>query len=450
MLWCCQVENHEDFGQGVVREKRVVELLDKRIWDWCGLCVFFIVFALLGIITVFLVEYTSNAISETIEGVVALAASVVGALVLTIVKFLLQVRARGVFDTAQGVLRKAYVDGKKSVGDGRLGFMSEVKEELRATHLLLQQPEAQMVVFLAVDPRIIVSAIDKKLEDVPDEVNGLVYLEKIIHIPFCLPQISKEDQRNYLQGLLSEEPPAAPSSSPPSRPEGAASTSSSTDAAPTTVAPVTGPEPPSAPISTVPSTGTGASPRTPEVRETRETRRALTAAERTVFTAVLEKIKATPRKIKRAVNVYVLQRSLAKLNGLDDDKLPALVKWSILSEFWPCRVSGIASAAQNGLEVDDITTAYDVGVRGNQDKEKLKPLYLIDGPEGSFLDALRVKDTPTISSVQVLEFLPYSVGLNPAIVSAVEADMREAPAPVVEARTREAGVEEAKTGGSAE
>lgn len=30
-----------------------------------------------------------------------------------------------------------------------------------------------MVVFLAVDPRIIISAIDKKLEDVPDEVNLL-------------------------------------------------------------------------------------------------------------------------------------------------------------------------------------------------------------------------------------------------------------------------------------
>lgn len=47
--------------------------------------------------------------------------------------FARQVRARGVFDTAQGVLRKAYEDGKKSVGDGRLGFMSEVKEELRVS-----------------------------------------------------------------------------------------------------------------------------------------------------------------------------------------------------------------------------------------------------------------------------------------------------------------------------
>lgn len=49
----------------------------------------------------------------------------------------------------------------------------KILQTLQATHLLLQQPEAQMVVFLAVDPRIIVSAIDKKLEDVPDEVNLL-------------------------------------------------------------------------------------------------------------------------------------------------------------------------------------------------------------------------------------------------------------------------------------
>lgn len=64
-------------------------------------------------------------------------------------------------------------------------------------------------------------------------------------------------------------------------------------------------------------------------------------------------------------------------------------------------MSGIACALQNGREVDDITIAYNDGVRGNQDKEELKPLYQIDGPEGSFLEALGVEDTPTISSVQV-------------------------------------------------
>ncbi|CAM9523890.1 unnamed protein product, partial [Hapterophycus canaliculatus] len=63
---------------------------------------------------------------------------------------------------------------------------------LQAMHLLLEQQDAPMAVFLAVDPRILVSAIETSLKGVPDEVlysevNGLHYLDKIIHIPFCIP-----------------------------------------------------------------------------------------------------------------------------------------------------------------------------------------------------------------------------------------------------------------------
>lgn len=38
-------------------------------------------------------------------------------------------RSIGVFDTAQSALRQA-ADRKQSVGESRLGFMSEVKKEL--------------------------------------------------------------------------------------------------------------------------------------------------------------------------------------------------------------------------------------------------------------------------------------------------------------------------------
>lgn len=44
---------------------------------------------------------------------------------------------------------------------------------LQAMHLLLEQPHAPMVVFLAVDPRIVVSAIEISLADVPNEVFGI-------------------------------------------------------------------------------------------------------------------------------------------------------------------------------------------------------------------------------------------------------------------------------------
>ena len=37
------------------------------------------------------------------------------------------------------------------------------------------------------------------------KVTELEYLDKIIHIPFCLPRKSKRDQKNYLDALLNGE-----------------------------------------------------------------------------------------------------------------------------------------------------------------------------------------------------------------------------------------------------
>eukprot|EP00752_Nemacystus_decipiens_P017199 g15408.t1 len=161
--------------------------------------------------------------------------------VLTLLAFLFQMRSNGRLGGAQGVLREA-ASGQKSVGERHQGFMSEVKHELKilvdlinsynrrapkdvgtlalaitvddldrcpnekimqmltATHLLLQQQEAPMVVFLAVDPQLIISAIlDTGVED---KMKAWQYLDKIIHIPFCLPRTSRGDRLKYLRSLL--------------------------------------------------------------------------------------------------------------------------------------------------------------------------------------------------------------------------------------------------------
>lgn len=46
----------------------------------------------------------------------------------------------------------------------------KVMEMLKATHLLLEHPQAPMVVFLAVDPQLIVAAIAESLDGVPNTV----------------------------------------------------------------------------------------------------------------------------------------------------------------------------------------------------------------------------------------------------------------------------------------
>ena len=53
----------------------------------------------------------------------------------------------------------------------------KVMEMLKAIHLLLEQPNAPMVVFLAVDPQLIISAIAESFEGVPNTVScGFVWL----------------------------------------------------------------------------------------------------------------------------------------------------------------------------------------------------------------------------------------------------------------------------------
>lgn len=50
----------------------------------------------------------------------------------------------------------------------------QVMEMLKATHLLLEHPEAPMVVFLAVDPQLIISAIADSLDGVTNTVNNML------------------------------------------------------------------------------------------------------------------------------------------------------------------------------------------------------------------------------------------------------------------------------------
>lgn len=47
----------------------------------------------------------------------------------------------------------------------------QVMEMLKATHLLLEHPDAPMAVFLAVDPQLIISAIADSLDGVTNTVN---------------------------------------------------------------------------------------------------------------------------------------------------------------------------------------------------------------------------------------------------------------------------------------
>jgi len=63
-----------------------------------------------------------------------------------------------------------------------------------------------VIVFLAIDSRIVVASIEQhinksmKIEDAM--INGWEYLEKIVQIPFCIPEVSHEIVNRYLKSIL--------------------------------------------------------------------------------------------------------------------------------------------------------------------------------------------------------------------------------------------------------
>ncbi|CAM9839363.1 unnamed protein product [Scytosiphon promiscuus] len=243
-----KVEGHPAFGRGIVRAARIKKVLESSSWDWCGFLTLYAVVAILGAIIVAVLNSTSNT-DEAMGGLGQAwrwALAILGLpSTLTVLSFLFQMRHQGSLGTAQSVLRKA-ASKRESVGESYRGFMSEVKDELeilfevintynrevkkdgetlalavivddldrcpkekiiemlKATHLLLEQPRAPMAVFLAVDPQLVTSAIAASLEGLPNtsQVKALQYLDKIIHIPFCLPRISEERRLVLLDSLL--------------------------------------------------------------------------------------------------------------------------------------------------------------------------------------------------------------------------------------------------------
>eukprot|EP00752_Nemacystus_decipiens_P005720 g5177.t1 len=246
VLWAALVSKifnavEEHLGRGAVRAARVTSILEDPSWTWSGFLMLYTIVAVLGIAAVVLLN-EPNAVQ-----VVQWVLSVLGLSgVPTLLLFLFQMRSQGRIGTAQGVLRRA-ASKRESVGASFRGFMSEVKDELKilfgeinkfnrrasldddedilvlavtvddldrcshekimemltATHLLLEQPEAPMAIFVAVDPQLIISAIVNS-GGVANKMKALQYLDKIIHIPFCLPRASRRDRLKFLDSLIKD------------------------------------------------------------------------------------------------------------------------------------------------------------------------------------------------------------------------------------------------------
>ena len=73
---------------------------------------------------------------------------------------------------------------------------------LEAIQLLLNTVGAPVLVFLAIDTRVIAASIENQFNkslDIHDaEISGQEYLDKIIQLPFCIPEVSPEKVQSYI------------------------------------------------------------------------------------------------------------------------------------------------------------------------------------------------------------------------------------------------------------
>ncbi len=74
-------------------------------------------------------------------------------------------------------------------------------EVMQAIMLLLtDEDRAPFIIFMGIDPRIIVRAIEETYGDVfvKAGITGYEYLDKIIQLPFAIPSTSNEDIKKYV------------------------------------------------------------------------------------------------------------------------------------------------------------------------------------------------------------------------------------------------------------
>lgn len=222
-------------------------------------------------------------------------------------------------------------------------------EVLEAIKLLLDF--RRFIVFLALDARIITQALEEHYGKVlaEAEITGYEYLDKIVQIPFTIPEPSTPDFRRYLGSLVrldeKDFPPLPAEPAPPPEAEFVAG-----PAAPET--PVAEPAPAiQAPADVAaPPPEDQAPPPAPAARDEvyGVDTVAFTPAEQAAFLAGHAYYDRNPRRLKRLVNVYRLVRALIlgrrkqAADAVEREELQRLldrpdhlIGWLTLCEQWP-------------------------------------------------------------------------------------------------------------------
>ena len=294
-------------------------------------------------------------------------------------------------------------------------------EVLEAIMLLLADEDgAPFVVFLGIDARIIVKAIEEWYGKVLVEagVTGYEYLDKIVQIPFTIPPANEEARRQYVTSLLwrsEEERQKAKQaeSTAQQRDSGTAATTEKNSSASSQ-----GHQP--AASQTSPD-------HSPNVRQNEAqellpktiTEVAFQPAEQEAFEEFAAYLSSNPRRIKRIVNIYRFVRLLRPDAANEERRW--LIKWLILSEQWPHRIAWIMKRIENDYQTQSgfsqqpnspLKLVYEV-VREQIEAKETQHLAVLDGDPELFEKFIVIEPILTVAHIQSARLLTFN--LNPAV-----------------------------------
>ena len=151
-----------------------------------------------------------------------------------------------------------------------------------------------------------------------------------------------------------------------------------------------------------------------------------TETERTAINRYVDDLSNNPRKIKRIINIYRYARLILPA---EQDRAKAIC-WYLMVEQWPLHVAWILEYIENDQQrikkklidkkISDIYTLAKRKIRS----EVMAPLLTIDSDPDKFSRFIAKND---FTVREILDLLPITFNLNPAIRSEVSKQLLTAP-----------------------
>ena len=288
-------------------------------------------------------------------------------------------------------------------------------EVLQAINLLLNFES--FIVCLGIDARVITRAVERHYQDILREAgaSGYEYLDKIVQIPFRIPEPNDDAITGFLLEQMGNPKPANGGSGDqgPSRPA-----SDRPEA--------------SAPRRQGPSqseTGGGGSSSALGASASSSAQERLPVAfeyaEYEAFQAMTPYLRPNPRHIKRLVHVYRLVRSLAALKGdaLVSENPRETIRWLMVAGQWPYTANSMLREFSGMLDEwrDEIPDTAPSGDPLRHLLEAVTPTLSVDrqrtlDDDPQLLrDLVEADDDGALSWEQLRALRAYTVNFNPAV-----------------------------------